>query len=73
MCANSYLILRDGVILICTTLVYFKDVHILNIYIYKLDKIMKTSGNSNKFILIWFSDCSPPLKSGYIQLPSYSF
>ena len=28
---------------------------------------------SNKLILIWFSDCSPPVKSDFIQLPNYSF
>ena len=41
-------------------------------HIQELDKIRGTPGNF-KFILIWLSDCGPPMKSGFVQLPSYSF
>ena len=33
----------------------------------------KRSEISNKLILIWFSDCSSPVKSGFVQFPFYSF
>ena len=42
-------------------------------YVQGLNKIMKTPEISNKFTLIRFFDCSPPVKSGVVQLPSYSF
>ena len=37
-----------------------------------LSEIMETPENF-KLILIWFSVCNPPVKSGFVQLPSYSF
>ena len=38
-----------------------------------LDKIMETPGKFIKFILKCFSDCSPSVKSGFVQLSSYCF
>ena len=42
-------------------------------YIYRgWDNIMETPGNF-KFILIWFSNCNPPVKSGFVLIPYNSF
>ena len=36
----------------------------------ELDKIMETPGNLEQIYFKMFSDCSPPVKSGLVQLPS---
>ena len=45
----------------------------MKLYKQGLDKLVKTQVNCNKFILKCFSNCSPPVKSGFVQHRSYSF
>ena len=36
-------------------------------------RIMETPGNLEQFFLIWFSDCKPSVKPGFMQLPFFFF
>ena len=38
-----------------------------------LDKIIKTPGNFKQISFNLFTDCSPPVKSSFMHLPSHSF
>ena len=51
---------------------HWQQRHMYNllIFLYIYNKIMEIS---KTFILVWFSDGSPCVKSGFMQFPSYSF